>query len=93
MPWSNSRSRSRKYGHAHAKVRAEHLAALKVAGSGFCAEVVCVHRTRTITADMDLHLCHDRRTGDVRGLGHRACNIREAARWARTVQDASRLRW
>lgn len=69
------------------------MAALKAAGTGRCAEVVCAYRTRTITADMDLHLCHDRRTGDVRGLGHSACNIREAARWARSVQDATRLRW
>ncbi len=67
------------------------MAALRVAGTGRCAEVVCVHRSRAITADMDLHLCHDRRTGDVRGLGHSACNVREAARWARRRQDATRV--
>lgn len=93
MPWSKSRPRNKRYGSAHAKVRAEHIAGLKRAGSGQCAELVCIKQTRLITPGMDLHLCHDRRTGQVLGLGHRACNLREAARYARSVQSATTLRW
>ena len=95
MPWSNARPRSRKYGHDHAKTRAEHMAALKRAGSGQCAEVICLHRSRLITPDMgsDLHLCHNRRTGQVRGLGHAKCNLAEAARYARSIQNSTRLVW
>jgi hypothetical protein len=93
MPWSKSRPRSQKYGNEHAKLRAQHMADLKRAGSGRCAEIVCVKRSRLITPDMDLHLCHDRLTGSVLGLGHRACNVREAARYARSVQTSTTLRW
>lgn len=101
MPWQNDRPRSRRYGRAHQDERAAHLAALRRAGSGVCAERVCVLPSRVITPDMDLHLCHDRATGRVLGLGHRACNVSEAARYARRVQttgkrhthERSTLRW
>jgi hypothetical protein len=74
------------------------MAALRRAGAGLCAEPICVMPSRVITPDMDLHLCHDRRTGTVLGLGHARCNITEAARYAnhRRRQRAartSRLTW
>lgn len=62
------------------------MTALQRAGAGICAEKVCVHRTRVITPDMALHLCHDRATGAVLGLGHQRCNEREAAIYARSLQ-------
>lgn len=69
------------------------MAQLKAAGSGVCAEVVCAYRSRLITPSMKLHLCHDRRTGEVRGLGHARCNVIEAARYARSLQNVTTLRW
>lgn len=56
------------------------MTALVRAGAGLCAETVCVKRTRVITPDMDLHLCHAPDGVTVLGLGHAACNLREAAR-------------
>ena len=98
MSWSKSRPGS---GTTQAKYRskehrdavAAHRAALERAGSGQCAEVVCVYRSRLITPSMKLHLCHDRRTGQVRGLGHARCNLSEAGRYARAIQNATTLRW
>lgn len=88
MPWSNARPRAKRYGATHQTTRAAHMQQLRAAGAGLCAEVICVKRTRVITPDMgkDLHLCHDRATGHVRGLGHADCNLREAARYARAKQ-------
>jgi hypothetical protein len=98
MPWSNARPNGGKTAakyrsKEHTQARAQHMAALKRAGSGLCAEVRCLYRSRLITPDMDLHLCHDRATGRVLGLGHRRCNVTEASRYARAKQSASRLRW
>jgi hypothetical protein len=86
MPWSNTRARSRHYGRDHRTTRDAHMAALRLAGSGRCAERVCVMRSRLITADMDLHLCHDPTGTVVLGLGHRQCNLHEAAVRARRKQ-------
>ena len=74
------------------------MTALREAGAGRCAERVCVAGSRRITASMgsDLHLCHDRDTGRVLGLGHARCNLAEAGRYARAKQDedaATRLDW
>lgn len=99
MPWAESRPGGRGYVNPkyrdpqHGAERQRHLAALQAAGSGKCAEIICKQPTRLITPDMDLHLCHDRTTGRVLGLGHAQCNRSEAARWARTRQTATRLRW
>jgi hypothetical protein len=62
------------------------MRALRQAGSGVCAERVCVMRSRVITPDMDLHLCHDPTGTVVLGLGHRQCNLHEAAKRARKMQ-------
>ena len=91
MPWSKNRPNG---GKVAAKYRtkqhrddvARHRAALKAAGIGTCAEKVCVMPTRLITPAMRLHLCHDRSTGQVLGLGHARCNVREASRYARALQ-------
>jgi hypothetical protein len=91
MPWSTSRPRSASYGSEHAKVRARQMARLRADGQGRCAEIVCKYRSRLITPDMDLDLCHKRSTGEVLGLGHRGCNRSEAARWARAKQDMIRV--
>lgn len=76
------------------------MAALRAAGSGLCAERVCVKRSRLITPDMDLHLCHDPTGQHVIGLGHADCNRHEAAVRARRLQTRRRrnprqstLRW
>ena len=95
MPWSRSRPgshpRYRTKQHRDAVLAAH--AALRSAGSGLCAEIICLMPSRFITPGMDLHLCHDRRTGQVLGLGHARCNRSEASRYARAQQTASRLRW
>jgi hypothetical protein len=100
VPWSNSSRRSSKYGREHRAERARHMAALQRAGSGICAERVCVKRTRVIYPSDDLHLCHDPSGQHVIGLGHADCNRREAAVRARRLQTtrrrttrASTLRW
>jgi len=98
MPWSKSRplgseSNPKYKTKEHRDARAQHMAELKRAGSGLCAEEVCVYRSRLITPSMKLHLCHDRRTGQVRGLGHARCNLSEAGRHARAIQNATSLRW
>lgn len=100
MPWSNSRPRSARYGREHRTTREQHMTALRAAGAGRCAERVCLHRTRLITPDMDLHLCHDPTGQVVLGLGHADCNRHEAAVRARRMQRSPRrvtrqsaLRW
>lgn len=91
MPWSNSTPRAERYGREHRATREAHLRALRHAGSGTCAETRnpgsrCVMRTPVIVPSMALHLCHNSRTGEVLGLGHAECNVREAARRARRLQ-------
>lgn len=104
MPWTTSRPPHR-YGRDHATTRAAHLAALRQAGSGTCAETRnpgsrCLMRTPVIYPTDDLHLCHNSRTRDVIGLGHARCNIAEAARRANALSKRKRqtgrqspLRW
>lgn len=100
MPWQNDRPRSRRYGREHRATREAHMTALRAAGAGLCAERVCVMRTRIITPDMDLDLCHDETGTVVLGLGHSKCNRHEAAVRARRLQTQptrtrrhSQLRW
>jgi hypothetical protein len=91
MPWDSNRPRpAERYGREHRAERDRHLAALKRAGAGLCAERVCVKRSRVITPDMDLHLCHAPDGVTVLGLGHAACNVREAAVRARRLQQQRR---
>lgn len=105
VPWSNSHPRASRYGPEHQAERARHMAALRRAGAGICAETRnpgsrCLHRSPVIYPTDDLHLCHDRRTGAVIGLGHATCNRAEGARTARRRQTRrnhltrqSPLRW
>jgi hypothetical protein len=86
MPWSNARPRAKRYGREHQTLREAHMAALRLAGSGRCAEPVCVMRSRLITPDMDLHLSHDPTGTVVLGLSHSTCNKHEAAVRARRKQ-------
>lgn len=97
MPWDKSRPRggktaARYTSKEHRDTRARLMADLVRAGSGWCAEEVCRRPSRLITPVMKLHLCHNRRTGEVRGLGHASCNTSEAARYARAVQNVIRMR-
>lgn len=98
MPWNRSRPggsktaakyRSKQHRDDVKRYRDE----LEAAGSGVCAEVVCLKRTRLILPGMDLHLCHNRRTGEPLGLGHADCNRSEAGRHARMLRDSTRLTW
>jgi hypothetical protein len=102
MPWSNARPRSRRYGREHRAERERHMAALRRAGAGLCAERVCLKRSRVITPDMPLHLCHAPDGVTVLGLGHADCNTHEASVRARAKQttrgrqhttERSHLRW
>lgn len=98
MPWDKSRPRGSstapKYrAKQHRDDVKRHRAELEAAGSGVCAEIICSKRSRLILPSMELHLCHDRRTGRVLGLGHADCNRSEAARYARSTQNSSSLRW
>jgi hypothetical protein len=104
MPWSNSSRRSSRYGREHRAERERHMRALRLAGSGVCAERVCVKRTRLILPTDDLHLCHAPDGVTVLGLGHADCNRHEAAVRARRMQTRraaprrrttrqSQLRW
>jgi hypothetical protein len=79
MAWDNRRARQPRYGRKHTTERDRHMAALRHAGAGLCAERVCVMRTRVITPDMNLHLCHAPDGVTVLGLGHARCNLHEAA--------------
>jgi hypothetical protein len=90
MPWSNTNRRSNRYGREHRAERERHMHALRTAGAGTCAERICIKRTRRITPDMDLHLCHDETGTRVLGLGHAACNRHEAAVRANRLQQARR---
>jgi len=95
VPWSNTSRRSDRYGREHKAERARRLAELRRAGSGECAErrnpgSRCVQRSPVIYPGDDLHLCHNRRTGAVIGLGHAACNLAESARWANARQQQRR---
>lgn len=100
MPWSRTRPRSRRYGRDHRAERERHMLELQRRGAGLCAEPVCLHRSRVITPDMQLHLCHAPDGVTVLGLGHADCNTHEAAVRARRLQQTKRtttershLRW
>jgi len=74
------------------------MQALRQAGTGTCAERVCVQRSRLITPDMPLHLAHDPSGTVVLGLAHAKCNTTEASVRARRLQQQptrqqSSLRW
>lgn len=91
--WARAKPPRKQYGRAFRNQRDAALAQLRAAGTGTCAEPVCVAPTRLITPDMDLHLSHDPSGHHVIGLSHSQCNRVEAARRARALQDASRLTW
>ena len=95
MPWSNSRPRSRKYGHEHAKQRAAWAAAHRPEHPcGWCGHPLG-------PMGPGLHLAHDPSGIVVLGFWHGApcptcrvrCNLQEAAIRARARQSSSTLRW
>ena len=97
MPWAKSRpggsKTAAKYRDPAYLAEAKRLRdQLKRDGVGVCAERVCVMTSRLITPAMRLHVCHDRASGAVRGLGHMKCNVTEAARFARSMQNVIRTR-
>jgi hypothetical protein len=79
MPYDRRKPRAAKYGRQHQATREAHMAALRRAGAGLCAEPVCVKRSRVITPAMKLHLAHDPTGTVVLGLAHAECNTHEAA--------------
>lgn len=77
-----ARSDPARYNNAEYKqTKARLWAELRDAGHGLCAELICIMPSRAITPAMRLDVCHDRRTGAIRGLGHARCNRTEAARY------------
>lgn len=62
------------------------MAALRRAGSGLCAEPICVMKSRLITPAMPLHLSHDPSGTRYIGLAHARCGVVEAAVRARAKQ-------
>jgi hypothetical protein len=92
MPWSNHRPRARRYGRDHRAERERHMTVLRAQGAGLCAERVCLYRSRVITPDMSLDLCHDPTGTVVLGLGHSKCNRHEAAVRARAMQTRAHRR-
>ena len=72
-----------KYGHAHQQER-ERWRPIVAAGEAYCAEPVCLMRSRLIPAAWAptqlWHVCHDPSGLIVIGVGHRRCNLAEAAR-------------
>jgi hypothetical protein len=87
MPWSTSRPKTSHYGAAHAKARREFIARHKPWHiCGWCGEQLG-------PASGDLHLAHTPDRQHYVGLWHAACNLQEAAKRGRAMQDASTLRW
>lgn len=72
-----------KYGWQHQQER-EHWRSIVASGEAYCAEPVCLMRSRWIPpslANTQLwHVCHDPSGTVVIGVGHRRCNLAEAAR-------------
>jgi hypothetical protein len=72
-----------KYGWDHQQER-ERWRPIVAAGEAYCAEPVCLMRSRWIQpalANTQLwHVCHDPSGQIVIGVGHRRCNLAEAAR-------------
>jgi hypothetical protein len=94
MPWSNSRPRSRKYGHAHAADRKTWAARHQSTDlCGWCGHVLGPMRP-------GLHLAHDPTGTVVLGFWHGSrcstcgvrCNLQEAAKRARARQNVIRMR-
>lgn len=74
------------YRHAHQQERKRWIPVV-AAGQAYCAEPVCVMRSRLIPpawAHTQLwHLCHDAASGRTIGPGHRRCNLAERNRRVR----------
>jgi hypothetical protein len=88
MPWSRTKPTNPRYRTAEYRITRKRLKAkLERDGSAQCAEVICVMRSRLIVPGMDWHVCHDSTGTQVRGICHRSCNIKEAARRARAKQS------
>lgn len=72
-----------KYGHEHQQER-ERWRPIVAAGDAYCAEPVCLMPSRwispTLASTQLWHVCHDPSGRIVIGVGHRRCNLAEAAR-------------
>jgi len=71
-----------RYRYAHQQER-KRWAKVVAAGEAYCAEPVCKMKSRWIPAEWAStqlwHLCHDPSGTIVIGVGHRKCNLSEAA--------------
>lgn len=72
-----------RYRHAHQQER-KRWAPVVAAGDAYCAEPVCLMKSRWIPPNWATtqlwHLCHDPSGTIVIGVGHRKCNLSEAAK-------------
>jgi hypothetical protein len=98
MPWAKSRPRGK---GVDAKYRTpEHRAQVAAYnrqlardGQAFCAQPVCILRSRLILPGMAWCAGHDDTGTRYIGLVHAACNRRDGSVRARARQTATRLRW
>ncbi len=71
-----------RYRYAHQQER-ERWRPIVAAGDAYCAEPLCLMKSRWIppwTPSRLWHVCHDPSGTRVIGVGHRRCNLAEAAR-------------
>jgi hypothetical protein len=82
----------RGYGAAHDRAKRAAHAELNRAGSGVCAELVCLMPSRLILPGMRLDLAHTPDRTAYLGLAHARCNRRDGARRGRARQTTTARR-
>ena len=94
MPWSRSGPVNPKYrSKEHRDARAAMKRQLERDGHAYCAQPICVMRSRLITPSMRWCAGHNDAGTDYIGPVHQQCNVRDGARRARARQNATTLRW
>jgi len=97
MPWDRSRPRggsvNPKYrSKEHRDARAAMKAQLDRDGFTYCAQPVCVMRSRLITPSMRWCAGHNDAGTEYIGPVHMRCNVRDGARRGRARQNVIQLR-
>jgi hypothetical protein len=74
-----AKTADRGYGTQHRAERAK-WAPIVEAGQGWCAEIICIKRSRRIAPGEPWHLAHTEDRTAYRGPSHEACNVAEVNR-------------